>query len=140
MLGSGRKGAGRGLGRLPHCSFGGHVDRPPGDKRPRGASLGSTTEPGGSSGSSESARTVVHAGGDPSSTKGGSDDVLDAGGSAACEPAAAVKSGPVSVARHRTAQLLTPRVQLKAVSVDIRRRRRISCDPVVRLWLIFEYS
>lgn len=101
-------------------------DEPCGAKRSRGASLGSSTDTGRSSGSSGCARAAARAGGDPSSSEGDSGDARAAAADAGACP--------------RDAPLRPTRPELKAVSSDRRLRRRLSCDPVVSLQLVFDYS
>ena len=85
---------------------------------------GDTDEEKSSSGSSASANTIRHVGGDPSS----SDEEDRRSTRSAAEPAAAA---PAAVPPTRAS--------LKAASADRRSRRRMSCDPVVRLQIFFEY-
>ena len=107
----------------------------PNRKRARSrGSPGSSTDTGYSSHSSDDTRPVSCAGGDPSSTE--SDESVDRGGADgdADEPApAAAATGRPDGAPQPT------RTQLKATSADRRRRRHLSCDPVVCLQLVFEY-
>ena len=107
----------------------------PNRKRARSKeSPGSSTDTGYSSHSSDDTRPVSCAGGDPSSTE--SDESVDRGGADgdADEPApAAAATGRPDGAPQPT------RTQLKATSADRRRRRHLSCDPVVCLQLVFEY-
>ena len=72
--------------------------------------------------SSSSANTVRESGLDASSTGVSEDDLPGSDGASAPSPSP------------------TTRLDLKVLSLDRRLRRRLSCDPVVRLQLFFEYG